>query len=78
MAAACFLDDKLIIDAWRDSAATTYTASVDLKAGQAYPARRVFSGGGDAVAQLRVHRTERQCLFRVLTRHAPVMSRLCA
>lgn len=48
-----FLDGKAIIDSWQDSAATTHTASVDLKAGQKYELRaEYYQGGGDAVAKL--------------------------
>jgi beta-glucosidase len=49
------LDGKLIIDAWRDSGATTHSAVVDLKAGQAYQLRaEYYQSGGNAVAQFRI------------------------
>ncbi len=50
-----FLDDKPIIDAWHDSAATTYPATVNLEAGRAYKLRaEYYQAGGNAVAQLRL------------------------
>ena len=50
-----FLDDKLIIDAWRDSAATTHRATVDLRSGQPVQLRaEYYQSGGNAVAQLRI------------------------
>ncbi len=50
-----FLDDKLIIDQWRESGATTYTSTVDLVAGQPHQLRaEYFQSGGNAVAQLRI------------------------
>lgn len=50
-----FLDDKLIVDQWHDSAATTYTATINLEAGRAYNLRaEYYQAGGNAVAQLRV------------------------
>ena len=50
-----FLDDKLIIDQWRESGATTYTATVELVAGQPHQLRaEYFQSGGAAAAQLRI------------------------
>ncbi|WP_170065502.1 beta-glucosidase [Abditibacterium utsteinense] len=50
-----FLDNKLIIDQWHDSGATTHSATVELKAGQTYQLRaEYYQAGGNAVAQLRV------------------------
>jgi len=50
-----FLDDKLILDEWHDSGATTYRATVELNAGQAYHLRaEYYQAGGNAVAQLRI------------------------
>jgi beta-glucosidase len=50
-----FLDDKLIIDQWRDSGATTHSATVDLQAGRPYSLRaEYYQSGGNAVAQLRI------------------------
>ncbi len=50
-----FLDDKLIIDEWKDSAATTHSATVDLQAGQPHQLRaEYYQSGGNAVAQLRI------------------------
>ena len=50
-----FLDDKIIIDQWKESGATTHSATVELSAGQAYRLRaEYFQSGGNAVAQLRI------------------------
>ena len=50
-----FLDDKLIIDAWRDSGAVVHVANVSLNAGQAYKLRaEYYQAGGNAAAQLRI------------------------
>ncbi len=48
-----FLDGKVIIDHWLDSAPATQSATVDLKAGQKYELRaEYYQGTGGAVAQL--------------------------
>ncbi len=50
-----YLDDKLVINEWRESGATTYSATVDLVAGQPHQLRaEYFQSGGNAVAQLRI------------------------
>ncbi|HEY4414910.1 MAG TPA: glycoside hydrolase family 3 C-terminal domain-containing protein [Verrucomicrobiae bacterium] len=48
-----FLDDKILIDHWVDSAANPLTAEVDLVAGQSHKLRvEYFQHGGEAVARL--------------------------
>ena len=50
-----FVDDKLVIDQWRDGAAATHSATLSLQAGKPYQLRaEYYQAGGNAVAQLRV------------------------
>lgn len=50
-----FIDGKPVINHWQASAATTQSATVELRAGQAYQIRaEYFQSGGNAVAQLRI------------------------
>ena len=50
-----YLDDRLILDDWKDGGARTSRATVQLTAGQPYRLRaEYYQAGGNAVAQLRV------------------------